>query len=232
MGISEDLSSLELGGPSGLHTTAAEWVYLRKHPFLEITNDPTSDGNLTSLTIQLNNLTQNLKNITSPSTGIDALPTSSPPSITSSTATVASSSTGSEVTLNFANLAPGASVIFRLELDPATAADNPFADYRQIFFTIGGTDTSQNAESSATFSTLNGNVTAGPKVWDNLPSALASQTSFGIAFSCLNSPDTVITVPAITDSNAPVPEPSSFVLTGFAALGLLIARKKFSRPGL
>src|SRR5262249_7038138 len=113
--------------------------------------------------------------------------------------TVVSPTSGnsSDVTLRFENFNPGDQVAFRVELTPATPSDTPFADYRNIFFKLGGgSDTSQNAETTATFSHPDSDdpIVAGPYVWEN-PPGNPGDTVFGIAFSCLTSPDVVIRIP-------------------------------------
>ncbi|HEY2827395.1 MAG TPA: PEP-CTERM sorting domain-containing protein [Pirellulales bacterium] len=220
--ISEDLTALETDQPSTLHTTMAEWVYLRNNPYLEITNtsDPGSNAKLDSLTVQLHNPTQNLSltqinldvvggvSITSPTLG--SLPTVG----------------ASAITLNFDSLDPGDSMIFRVHLVPVTNHDTKFADYRQIFFSFDNT-TSQNADSTAFFSLPdNSHPQAGPNTWNSLPANLATTTSFGIAYSCLNTPDTVITIPAQTGSNPAVPEPSTLFLGSLSLVGVLLGRKR------
>jgi hypothetical protein len=59
-----------------------------------------------------------------------------------------------------------------------------------------------------------------------LPANLATTTSFGIAYSCLNTPDTVITIPAQTGSNPAVPEPSTLFLGSLSLVGVLLGRKR------
>ncbi|HZZ28607.1 MAG TPA: PEP-CTERM sorting domain-containing protein [Pirellulales bacterium] len=231
--MSEDLTSLENGGvPSGLHTTAAEWVYLRQRPYIEITNDPSSESPISSLTIQMHNLTQDLAVI---QTNIDPIAGASAsvfPSITSPT--ILPTNADDSVTISFADLDPGSSIIFRLQLVPAGPGDTPFADYRNTMLTISNSSTPDphNATSTATFDTPSGPLVLDPVPWGNISTAQALQTSFGIAFSCLNTPDTIVTVPNTGGTNIPTPEPSTLALTGLGALGLLFARKKFSRTCL
>jgi hypothetical protein len=250
LAISEDLGMLDPQVPSITSTTTAEWVYLRTHPYLEITNtsDPTSGATLTSVTIQLNNTQAGLNEnvvpfdvtgLIDPQPGIDpgtGLPSTTLPSITSVSATPynASPLVHSSITLNFANLLPGGSTIFRLDLTPVNPkTDSSFADYRQVFFTISNatTPSSQNAWSSVTFHTTDEsdpNPNTGHNLWNNLPTNLAGQTSFGIAYSCLNSPDTVISLnnTTVSGSNPPVPEPSTMVLASLGLAGVLLGRSR------
>jgi hypothetical protein len=253
LAISEDLGMLDPSVPTITSTTSAEWVYLRTHPYLEITNtsDPTSGVTLTSLNIQLNNTTAGLnENLTpfdvtgliDPQPGIDpmtGLPSTTLPSITSVVATPYNPSTllHSSITLTFANLLPGGSTIFRLDLTPVNPKkDSSFADYRKIFFSISNSTTpsTQNATSTVDFHSPNQSdpnpIVAGPNRWHNLPTNLAGNTSFGIAYSCLNSPDTVIPLDGttVTGSNPQVPEPSALLLAtlGFAGVYLGCSRLK------
>jgi PEP-CTERM motif len=250
LAISEDLGMLDPSVPTITSTTSAEWVYLRSHPYLEITNtsDPTSGVTLTGLTIQLYNTTAGLnENLLpfgayplDPQPGIDpgtGLPSTTLPSITSFTSTPYNPSTllHSSVNLTFANLLPGGSVIFRLDLDPVNPKkDSSFADYRKVFFTVSNatTPSTQNATSTVDFHSPNTEdpdpIVAGPNRWHNLPIALAGNTSFGIAYSCLNSPDTVIPLDGttVTGSNPQVPEPSTLLLATLGIAGVYFGRSR------
>ena len=228
--VADTLSMLQGGSP--MNTTAAEWAYLRKHPYLELTNTsngPNGDPNaqLTNFVLQLQNSTQNIKlikiaKIIDPNGGDLTVNTPTP------------GPSGSSIQMSFSNFDPGDSVIFRVELDPATSKDTQFADYRQIFFKYGDMngDTSQNAQTSVTFNdpTISATIPpTGPDTWPN-PQGDSATTVFGIAFSCLSSPDKS-TNPAPNGGLVPVPtpEPSTMILGGLGVLGLLlISRKKLS----
>jgi hypothetical protein len=218
--VADTLSMLQGGSP--MNTTAAEWAYLRKHPYLELTNtstDPTAQ--LSNFILQLNNLTQDIK--------ITKIVSDDGVTVNSPNPTPGPS--GSSIRMSFSNFDPGDSVIFRVELDPATSKDTQFADYRQIFFKYGDMsgDTSKNAQTSVTFTdpTIDATIPpTGPDTWPN-PSGDAAKTVFGIAFSCMSAPDQS-TPPANNGGSVPVPtpEPSTMILGGLGVLGLLVSRKK------
>jgi hypothetical protein len=224
--ISEDLGRLDPSVPIITTTTSAEWVTLRNNPYLEITNtsDPASGASLTSLSIQLNNPTQDLVITKINLDNVGGVVFTSP--------TVVPTSASHAITLNFQNgtFNPGDSVIFRVHLVPVTSKDSKFADYRQVFTKFDdSTNTTGNATSSVTFTTTdpqNPTVTAGPNVWNNLPAYLKGTTSFSVAYSCLNSPDTVINIPGNSGNVPLVPEPSALILAGLGLVGVVIGRKR------
>jgi hypothetical protein len=251
--VSEDLGKLEQvipGFTDPLHppissTTSAEWVYLRNHPYIALLNgsDQNSGASIQTLKIQLNNLTgpAGVQNMTLFNTNIDIYPFAgfdhNIPSINFGLTQQhnAQGGIGSYLTLTFNNFDPGASIIFRLDLNPSSSQYTQFADYRQVFTKFDdGSSTTGNATSTVMFKTTdlsNPNPVAGPNAWHNLPANLAGQTSFGIAYSCLNSPDTVITLPANSGSTPQVPEPSTLVLAGLGLAGVFLGKTRLLAKG-
>jgi hypothetical protein len=227
--ISENLGALDPFAPNVTSATAGEWVYLRNHPYLLVknTSDVSSGASLESLTIQLKNLTQNLSMVNTPASGVYAVAGTdgNTPTIGLPATTVpVSGNSGSEITIDFPQpLDPNAEIVFRLELDPATSQDKLYADYRQIFFTFGD-NTDNNATSMASFDASEQTINTIPEPWDNLPAVDADSTTFSTAFSCLNSPDTVFTIPSVVGSNIPVPEPSTFILASLGLAGVFVSR--------
>lgn len=123
-------------------------------------------------------------------------------------------------------------LIFRLDLNPASKKYTSFADYRLVFSTIDDSTkpNANNATSSVTFNSpdeSNPHPTAGG-TWPNIPSDMAGQTSFSIAYSCLNSPDTIIGVPGTTGTTPQVPEPSTALLAGLGIAGILLGRTRLT----
>ncbi len=248
--ISEDLGRLErtLPGAPGpgdpafapeiSSTTSAEWVYLRNHPYIAINNASDDGVSIQTLNIQLNNLTgpdgiQNLSQF-NPTIDVYAFHSfdNSLPSITNVQAVNASGSSGSSITLTLANFDPGATLIFRLDLTPASKKYTSFADYRVVFTKFDdSTNTTGNATSTVTFNSPDSsdpNPVSGPNAWPNLASDLEDQTSMGIAYSCLNSPDTIVDIPASGGTTPQVPEPSTALLAGLGIAGILLGRTRLT----
>jgi hypothetical protein len=247
---SEDLGRLErvLPGAPGpgdpafapviTSTTSAEWIYLRNHPYIAITNQSDDGVSIHTLNIQLNNLTglEGIQNLSQFNPSIDVYEFHSfddtLPSITNVSAVNASGNTGSSITLTFGTFDPGATVIFRLDLTPASKKYTSFADYRLVFSTIDDSKTPnvKNATSTVTFNSpdeSDPNPSAGG-TFPNIPSTMADQTSFSIAYSCLNSPDGIIGVPGSTGTTPQVPEPSTALLAGLGIAGILLGRRRLT----
>jgi hypothetical protein len=249
--MSEDLGRLERtlpGAPSTgdpafapviTSTTSAEWIYLRSHPYVAINNQSDDGVSIQTLNIQLNNLTglEGIQNLSQFNPTIDVYAfqafDGAFPSIKSVQAIPASGSTGSSIMLTFNNnFDPGATLIFRLDLTPASKKYTSFADYRLVLSTIDDSTTpnAKNATSTVTFNSpdeSDPNPSAGG-TFPNIPSDMADQTSFSIAYSCLNSPDGIIGVPGTTGTTPQVPEPSTALLAGLGVVGILLGRTRLT----
>jgi len=131
-------------------------LQLRNRFAVSVVNDASSEGNISSVTIDLTDLGFAFGGGDIPTDGFngnffkEAVYFDDGPSVTS--ASFLDVNDRSRITLNFADLAPGQAVIFRLDLD-----NNPdngaFTDYRNPLFgvNVGGTGTTTPAEVSATF---------------------------------------------------------------------------------
>jgi hypothetical protein len=117
--------------------------------------------------------------------------------------------------INFTNFDPGDFVRFRVGLSPDAVGANPIVDYRTTFFTLNGTDTTNNSIVSVTYQTANGPMTA-TNVMPNYTIDGHSPTS--MTFPCNFGQDTVTPFGMNgSGGDVPVPEPAG---VGLAALGL------------
>ncbi|HEY2762205.1 MAG TPA: PEP-CTERM sorting domain-containing protein [Pirellulales bacterium] len=136
---------------------------------------------------------------------------------------------GDSVVINFggAGLAPGQSVLFQVDIDPKNATSSPFADYRQVFFTISTTllpDTDGNATTSASFTVPGGSqsVTLPDEVWANQVDG--RHTNYGTAVAAHYMDDFV--TQWATGGVSTVPEPSTIILAGLGALGAVVSSRR------
>jgi len=234
LGISENLNVLK--NPNDMHaqmmaawTTPSQLAMERNRPFLMLTNTSTTDnggdGNasLTSFSMTIGDTTQNFDwgRIISTSPGVTA---------TLATPDKLDNHAHSQVlTYNFTGLTPGKQVIFQIDIDPNMATANPFTDYRQVLFKLnGGANPAGNSATSVAFhdgSLPPGtqDLALGPTLWENPVDP--KPTVFGMQFVSHYMADHVTSFS--TGTITTVPEPSTLVLAGFAAVaGLAISRRR------
>ena len=129
--------------------------------------------------------------------------------------------------INFSHFDPGDFVRFRVGLSPDAVGANPIVDYRTTFFTLNGTDTTNNSIVSVTYQTANGPMTAS-NVVPNYTIDGHSPTS--MTFPCHFGQDSVTPFGMNgSGGDVPVPEPSSVALAALGLTGLLAWRHRRRR---
>lgn len=205
-------------------TTPMTLVMKRNRPYLLLTN--TSDvADLTSFTLNIGTHS----NI--PAQDFDWARIISSGTSAGVTATLVSpdtldgGATSDKVVYNFSGLGPGEHVLFQVDIDPVVPSPVPFADYRQVFFTInGGSDTTGNATTSAVFNDPGANppdISVGPTAWENPVDG--RHTNYGMTVAAHYMDDFVRTFE--TSAVTAVPEPSTLLLAGIGTVGLAIASR-------
>ena len=205
-------------------TTPMTLVMKRNRPYLLLTNTSTV-ADLTSFTLNIGT------HANMPAQTFDwarIISSGTSPGVNATLVTPDTLDEGSkspDIVYNFTGFAPGDQVLFQVDIDPVVATAFPFADYRQVFFTInGGADTTGNATTSASFNDPNAvppDATLGPTVWENPVDD--RHTNYGMTVAAHYMDDFVRTFE--TSDVTAVPEPNSFVLIGLGSVGLLLLRR-------
>ncbi len=237
LGISENLSVLK--NPNDMHaqmmaawTTPTQLAMERNRPYLLLENTSTVDNggddnaSLTSFTMTIGDTTQNFD---------WARIVSTSPGVTVSLATpdtLENHAKSDSITYNFTGLTPGKQVIFQIDIDPDVISAHPLTDYRQVLFKLnGGANPSGNSATSGVFQDLSLPVgqqtqSVGPTLWENPVDP--KPTVFGMQFVSRYMADHVTSFS--TGNISTVPEPSSFVLAGLAAVGLIAGWRRGNLP--
>ena len=120
----------------------------RRNPIVKLENTSPDEFNLLSFAIDIND-----PNFVFDAMAILAAPTGVGPLVTAPSDMVHGSSTSSTLEFDFSNrpLAPGESITFIVELEPAVGAPNVQADFRNIFWDQNGSLRADNALLSASF---------------------------------------------------------------------------------
>lgn len=139
----DDLAVLE-----GTWRAPSDVLLSRRNPVVKLENTSPDDFNLLNFTLDIND----------PNFVFDAMmildsPTGVGPIITSPADTVQANATSSTLQFDFSNrpLAPGESITFIVELEPAAGAPNIQADYRKIFWNQDGNLRDDNSLLTASF---------------------------------------------------------------------------------
>ena len=120
--------------------------------------------------------------------------------------------------------APGTDQVL---IDVRAAGANPIVDYRTTFFTLNGTDTTNNSIVSVTYQTANGPMTASNVVPNY---AIDGHSPTSMTFPCHFGQDTVTPFGMNgSGGDVPVPEPASAALAALGLIGLLAWRIRRGR---
>lgn len=133
------------------------------------------------------------------------------------------------ISMNITGLTPGKKVVFQLDIDPLNPFGYQFADYRDVFFKLDGSNNvNGNATTMASFfdSSLNSTVNMLPIPWANqtYPEQFG-EPILGLKFPSKPHGDHVQWFPTGDSGTQPVPEPDALVLACLSGLGLLVFQR-------
>jgi len=200
-------------------------ILARNKPAVKVTNDGLSQGDISSLTIEISEpafLFGEGDNAFDGFTGLTMISPYSDPMVDILGSSL--SSNGRRLTIDFNGLEPGKSIIFRVDLDPLDESAFPFPDFRQVLYGYDANGTGgvgQRAETSAIFSS-NGMST--PTEFTPLPEVDDPLLFLNEHVRPYQIHDPVIPYPGGGSTN-PIPEPTSLVLL-LAGLGLSGVRRR------
>jgi len=200
-------------------------IRARNRSAVLVENDGTSDADLTSFTIQINQAGFEFGSGDVGSPDYSGNYYLASPYLSPNVDILGSSvsADGSLLTVNFSGLAPGESAIFRIDIDPKDNNGFPFPDYREALFgldSLGGAGVNQLGETSATFSKGETSATTAPATL--LAANAAIYINANVRAYHANDPVGQLG----GGGGTMIPEPTTAALLAIALLGWLPQRRR------
>jgi len=200
-------------------------VRARNMPGVQVTNADSSQGDLTSFTLQINELGFEFGTGDTASNGFtqyirQSVYTDPGVNITGSSV----SQNGRLLTVNFSGMAPGLSAIFRIDLDPVDPNVFPFVDFRQVlqgFDENGQSGGGTPGETTSTFTSGDMSTTTSATSLTGNDDPLEF---FNEQIRPYHADDPIIPSSG-SGSTDPIPEPSAIVLLTSGIFGLMALRR-------